>query len=364
MEVKRPIRIAIAGVGNCASSLIQGIKHYRRFGNGRGAVGLMHWDIQGYTPADIEVVAAFDIDRRKVGRPLHEAIFARPNCTKTIVADMPESRVLVQPGPVLDGVSQHMKEYDEDKIFIPDDRPPCDVAKVLVESGAEILLNYLPVGSQKAVEYYAGCCLSSGVSLINCMPVFIASDKAWAGRFAEKGIPIVGDDIKAQVGATILHRTLARLFDERGVKLDRTYQLNTGGNTDFLNMLNQDRLKMKRISKTEAVQSQLSTPLKKDDIHIGPSDYVPWQKDNKVCFLRMEGRGFAGVPMHIDLRLSVEDSPNSGGVSIDAVRCCKVARDRKIGGPLNAVCAYTMKHPPEQMSDARARDLLQQFISG
>lgn len=364
MEVKRPIRIAIAGVGNCASSLIQGIEHYRRFGNGRGAVGLMHWDIQGYTPADIEVVAAFDIDRRKVGRPLHEAIFARPNCTKTIVADMPESRVLVQPGPVLDGVSQHMKEYDEDKIFIPDDRPPCDVAKVLVESGAEILLNYLPVGSQKAVEYYAGCCLSSGVSLINCMPVFIASDKAWAGRFAEKGIPIVGDDIKAQVGATILHRTLARLFDERGVKLDRTYQLNTGGNTDFLNMLNQDRLKMKRISKTEAVQSQLSTPLKKDDIHIGPSDYVPWQKDNKVCFLRMEGRGFAGVPMHIDLRLSVEDSPNSGGVSIDAVRCCKVARDRKIGGPLNAVCAYTMKHPPEQMSDARARDLLQQFISG
>lgn len=364
MEVKRPIRIAIAGVGNCASSLIQGIEHYRRFGNGRRAVGLMHWDIQGYTPADIEVVAAFDIDRRKVGRPLHEAIFARPNCTKTIVADMPESRVLVRPGPVLDGVSQHMKEYDEDKIFIPDDRPPCDVAEVLAESGAEILLNYLPVGSQKAVEYYAGCCLSSGVSLINCMPVFIASDKAWAGRFAEKGIPIVGDDIKAQVGATILHRTLARLFDDRGVKLDRTYQLNTGGNTDFLNMLNQDRLKMKRISKTEAVQSQLSTPLEKDDIHIGPSDYVPWQKDNKVCFLRMEGRGFAGVPMHIDLRLSVEDSPNSGGVSIDAVRCCKVARDRKIGGPLNAVCAYTMKHPPEQMSDARARDLLQQFISG
>ena len=364
MEVKRPIRIAIAGVGNCASSLIQGIEHYRRFGNGRGAVGLMHWDIQGYTPADIEVVAAFDIDRRKVGRPLHEAIFARPNCTKTIVADMPESRVLVRPGPVLDGVSQHMKEYDEDKIFIPDDRPPCDVAEVLAESGAEILLNYLPVGSQKAVEYYAGCCLSSGVSLINCMPVFIASDKAWAGRFAEKGIPIVGDDIKAQVGATILHRTLARLFDDRGVKLDRTYQLNTGGNTDFLNMLNQDRLKMKRISKTEAVQSQLSTPLEKDDIHIGPSDYVPWQKDNKVCFLRMEGRGFAGVPMHIDLRLSVEDSPNSGGVSIDAVRCCKVARERKIGGPLIAVCAYTLKHPPEQMSDASARDLLQQFISG
>ncbi|MEI6633628.1 MAG: inositol-3-phosphate synthase [Chlamydiota bacterium] len=364
--MKRPIRIAIAGVGNCASSLIQGIEHYRRRGGaaGEGSIGLMHWDIGGYTPADIEVVAAFDIDRRKVGRPLHEAIFAKPNCTKTIVADMPASPVIVQPGPVLDGVSPHMKDYDNDRVFLPCDRPPCDVGKVLAESGAEIFLNYLPVGSQKAVEFYAGCCLSTGVSLVNCMPVFIVSDKGWARKFSEKGIPIVGDDIKAQVGATIVHRTLARLFDDRGVKLDRTYQLNTGGNTDFLNMLNQDRLKLKRISKTEAVQSQLSTPLDKDDIHIGPSDYVPWQKDNKVCFIRMEGRGFAGVAMHIELRLSVEDSPNSGGVSIDAIRCCRVARERKIGGPLDAVCAYTMKHPPKQMPDTLARELLQRFITG
>ena len=364
--MKRPIRIAIAGVGNCASSLIQGIEHYRRIREPGtvGVIGLMHWEIQGYTPADIEVVAAFDIDRRKVGRPLHEAIFAKPNCTKTIVADMPPSPIIVRPGPVLDGVSSHMKEYDDDKVFLPCDCPPCDVRKVLAESGAEILLNYLPVGSQKAVEFYATCCLSTGISLINCMPVFIVSDERWARKFSEKGIPIVGDDIKAQVGATIVHRTLAKLFDDRGVTLDRTYQLNTGGNTDFLNMLNQDRLKMKRISKTEAVQSQLSTPLGKDDIHIGPSDYVPWQKDNKVCFLRMEGRGFAGVPMNIELRLSVEDSPNSGGVSIDAIRCCRVARERKIGGPLEAVCAYTMKHPPKQMPDTLARELVQRFIAG
>jgi len=363
--LKRPIRIALAGVGNCASSLIQGIEHYRRnAAGGTGAIGLMHWEIQGLTPADIEVVAAFDIDRRKVGRPLHEALFAKPNCTKTIVADMPPSPVIVKPGPVLDGVAPHMKDYDEDQIFLPVDCPPCDVAGELEASGAEILLNYLPVGSQKAVEFYADCCLSTGVSLINCMPVFIVSDEAWARRFSEKRIPVVGDDVKAQVGATIVHRTLAKLFDDRGVRLDRTYQLNTGGNTDFLNMLNRDRLATKRISKTEAVQSQLSTPLHKDDIHVGPSDYVAWQKDNKVCFLRMEGRGFAGIPMNLELRLSVEDSPNSAGVSIDAIRCCRVARERGLGGPIDAVCAYTMKHPPRQMPDTVARDLVQRFIDG
>ena len=360
------IRIAIAGVGNCASSLIQGIEYYRR--NSETAkdtvLGLMHWEIQGYTPGDIEVVAAIDIDRRKVGQPLHKAIFAKPNCTKTIIPDMPPSRVIVQAGPLLDGLSPHMKEYDEDKVFLPCDLKPCDVEKLLRESGAEILLNYLPVGSQKATEFYARCCLSTGTSFINCMPVFIASDPAWAEEFRDRGIPIAGDDIKAQVGATIVHRTLTKLFEDRGVKLDRTYQLNTGGNTDFLNMLNHDRLKSKRISKTDAVQSQLRTPLEPDNIHIGPSDYVPWQKDNTVCFLRMEGRGFAGVPLNIELRLSVEDSPNSGGVVIDVIRCCKIARERKIAGPLHGVCAYAMKHPPKQMSDNAARELMLEFIRG
>jgi myo-inositol-1-phosphate synthase len=328
--LKDTIRIAIAGVGNCASSLIQGIEYYRR-GGGAGAdgsLGLMHWEILGYTPSDIEVVAAIDIDRRKIGQPLHKAIFAKPNCTKTIIPDMPPLRVTVQPGPLLDGLPPLMREYDNDKVFVPCDLPPCNVEKLLRESGAEIMLNYLPVGSQKATEYYARCCLNAGVSFINCMPVFIVSDPSWARDFTARGIPIVGDDIKAQVGATIVHRALARLFDDRGVRLDRTYQLNTGGNTDFLNMLDHDRLKFKRISKTEAVQSQLKVPLEPDNIHIGPSDYVPWQKDNKVCFLRMEGRGFAGVPMNLELRLSVEDSPNSGGVSIDAIRCCKIARER------------------------------------
>jgi len=362
----RKIRIAVSGVGNCASSLIQGIEYYRRNGNpsSDGSLGLMHWDIHGYTPSDVEVVAAIDIDKRKVDLPLHKAIFAKPNCTKTIIPDMPESKVIVQPGPLLDGVSPHMMEYDEDKVFLPSDRKACDVENLLRDSGAEIFLNYLPVGSQKATEFYARCCLATGVSFINCMPVFIVSDSHWAQQFAQKGIPIVGDDIKAQVGATIVHRTLAKLFDERGVRLDRTYQLNTGGNTDFLNMLNHDRLRSKRISKTEAVQSQLRIPLEQDNIHIGPSDYVAWQKDNKVCFLRLEGRGFGGVSLNLELRLSVEDSPNSGGVAIDAIRCCKVARERKIAGPLNGICAYTMKHPPKQMSDNDARQLVEQFIAG
>lgn len=366
LHVGRKIRVAIAGIGNCASSLIQGIEYYRRHGSPspEGSLGLMHWDIQGYTPLDIEVVAAIDIDKRKIGQPLHRAIFAKPNCTQTIIPDMPRSRLVVQPGPLLDGLSPHMKGYDEDKVFLPYGGKACNVGRLLKQCGAEILLNYLPVGSQKATEFYARCCLATGTSFINCMPVFIVSNRTWAQQFARKGIPIVGDDIKAQVGATIVHRTLTKLFDDRGVKLDRTYQLNTGGNTDFLNMLNHDRLRSKRISKTEAVQSQLRIPLDDDNIHIGPSDYVPWQKDNKVCFLRMEGRGFAGVPMNIELRLSVEDSPNSGGVTIDAIRCCRVARDRKIAGPLYGICAYTMKHPPKQIPDTEAHQLVEQFISG
>ncbi|MEW6359231.1 MAG: inositol-3-phosphate synthase [Planctomycetota bacterium] len=361
------IRLAIAGVGNCASSLLQGIEYYRRLANRpkkQRELGLMHYSLGGYIPSDIEVVAAFDIDRRKVGRPLSEAIFASPNCTATFVPRIRGRNVTVQMGPVMDGYAGHMAEYPRDQVFLPAKRKPCDVANVLEKSGADILVCYLPVGSEKATRFYAECCLKTGVSLVNCIPVFIASDRAWARKFEKRGIPIAGDDIKAQVGATIVHRTLTKLFEDRGVRLDRTYQLNTGGNTDFLNMLKRERLKSKKISKTEAVQSQLAEPLPPDNVHIGPSDYVPWQKDNKVCFIRMEGRGFGGVPMNLELRLSVEDSPNSGGVSIDAIRCCKVARDRGVGGALTSVSSYTMKHPPIQCSDTEARARLEQFIRG
>ncbi|HUX01434.1 MAG: inositol-3-phosphate synthase [Phycisphaerae bacterium] len=363
----KPIRLAVAGVGNCASSLLQGIAYYRRRLKADGVretLGLMHYDLGGYLPGDLECVCAFDIDRRKVGRPLEEAIFAPPNCTKTILADPEPSGVTVQMGPVLDGYSDHMAEFPQNQRFIPAKKKPVDVVKTLKESGAEILLNYLPVGSQKAVEYYARACLEAGVGLVNCIPVFLASDRAWESRFRKAGIPIVGDDIKAQVGATIVHRTLTRLFEDRGVALDATYQLNVGGNTDFLNMLKRERLSSKKISKTEAVRSQLGTPLPDDQVHIGPADYVPWLKDNKVCFLRMEGRGFAGVPLHLELRLSVEDSPNSAGVAIDAVRCCRLARDRGTSGALTSASAYLMKHPPEQLNDGEARQRVEEFIAG
>ncbi|RLB05984.1 MAG: inositol-3-phosphate synthase [Deltaproteobacteria bacterium] len=361
MKVREKIRVAIAGVGNCASSLIQGIEYYRQ-SEDVNPLGLMHWEMGGYLPGDIEIVAAFDIDKRKVGRPLHEAIFAPPNCTKVIWDDMPPSQVIVQMGPILDGFSEHMKDYPEHKTFVLADEKPCDVVKVLRESGAEILMNYMPVGSEKAARFYAECCLETGVSLINCMPVFIASDPNWAKRFEKRGIPIIGDDVKSQLGATVLHRTLTKLFEDRGVKLERTYQLNVGGNTDFLNMLNRNRLKSKKISKTEAVQSQLDIPLEEENIHIGPSDYVPWQNDNKVCFIRMEGVGFAGVPLTLELRLSVEDSPNSGGVTIDAIRYCKIARERGEKGVLIPISAYTMKHPPVQMDEKEARRLIEEFL--
>jgi myo-inositol-1-phosphate synthase len=364
---KKSIRIAIVGVGNCASSLLQGIEFYRykelkdpKF----EALGLMHLEIGGYKPWDIEVGAAFDIDRRKVGKPLKKAIFARPNCTKVLFKHFNDSGVNVSMGEVLDGVSEHMKEYPENRIFLVADQKPCDVEKVLKESGVEILLNYLPVGSDRATEFYAEACLNTGVSLINCMPSFIVSEPRWSRRFEEKGIPAVGDDVKSQMGATIIHRVLAKLFENRGVRLDRTYQINTGGNTDFLNMLNRSRLKNKRISKTEAIQSQLGVPLEPENIHIGPSDYVPWQNDNKVCFLRMEGRGFAEVPLNLEMRLSVEDSPNSGGMTIDAIRCCKIARDRGITGPLFSISAYAMKHPPIQYPDDVARSMVAEFIEG
>jgi myo-inositol-1-phosphate synthase len=362
-----PIRVAIAGVGNCASSLVQGVAYYRHRllkDKVRQTLGLMHYDLAGYLPSDVQFVCAFDIDRRKVGQPLEKALFAPPNCTKVFWKDLGRTGVTVQMGPILDGYSDHMAEYPDNQRFIPAAQDPVDVAAALVRSRAEILVNYLPVGSQQAVEFYARACLEAGVSLVNCMPVFIASDKAWGERFARAGIPAVGDDIKAQVGATIVHRTLTRLFRDRGVALDATYQLNTGGNTDFLNMLKRERLRSKKISKTEAVQSQLETPLPDDQVHIGPADYVAWQKDNKVCFLRMEGRGFGGVPLNLELRLSVEDSPNSAGCAIDAVRLCRLALDRRLKGPLVAASAYLMKHPPRQMADSEARAAVEAFIAG
>ena len=357
------IKIAIFGVGNCASSLVQGIYYYRDK-SPEDAIGLMHWDIGGYKPYDIEVVAAVDIDRRKVGKDVSEAIFAKPNCTKVFCRDIPKMGVEVVMGKILDGVAPHMKNYPEDYIFVPSNGKETNIVELLEDSGAEIAVNYLPVGSEEATRYYANCCLDAGVAFVNCMPVFIASNKEFARRFEEKNLPVVGDDIKSQIGATIIHRTLAKLFTDRGVKIDRTYQLNVGGNTDFLNMLARDRLKSKKISKTEAVQSVLDVPLEARNIHIGPSDYVPWLNDNKLCFLRMEGRIFGDVPMNLELRLSVEDSPNSAGSAIDAIRCCKLALDRGIGGPLISISAYTMKHPPIQYPDDVAREMVKEFIQG
>ncbi len=358
------IGIAIVGVGNCASSLLQGI-HYYRDRSADDAIGLMHWEIGGYRPFDIEVRAAFDIDRRKVGLDAAEAIFAPPNCTSVFAPDLPRTGVTVQMGAILDGCSDHMRDYPEEARFAPSERPqPCrdEVVAILRKSGAEVLLNYLPVGSEEAARFYAECALEAGVALVNAMPVFIASDPRWSARFRDRRVPLIGDDIKAQFGATITHRVLADLFRKRGVRLDRTYQLNTGGNTDFLNMLNRDRLRSKKTSKTEAVQSVLEHRMEEGTIHIGPSDYVPWQKDQKVCFIRMEGRLFADMPMNLELRLSVEDSPNSAGVVIDAVRCCKVALDRKVGGSLDAPSAYFCKHPPMQYGDDEAWRLTELFI--
>ena len=357
----RSIRIAIAGVGNCASSLVQGIAYYSPAQG--STAGLMREMIGPYRVGDLRVVAAFDIDVRKVGKPLEEAIFAAPNNTTIFCRDIPPTGVTVQQGPILDGVAEHLMNFPEHLRFVPSDRPAVDVAKALRESGAEILVSYMPVGSQKATEYYAQACLDAGVSFINCVPAFVVSDPVWAKKFTDAGIPCVGDDIKAQVGATITHRTLARLFADRGVDISSTYQLNTGGNTDFLNMLNRSRLASKKISKTEAVQSQLDVPLDPERIHVGPSDFVPFQKDNKVCFLRIEGVGFGGVPMNLELRLSVEDSPNSAGVVVDAIRCCQLARESGLAGPLEVVSAWTMKHPPRQMADADAMRAVEEFVN-
>jgi myo-inositol-1-phosphate synthase len=357
------IRIAIAGVGNCASSLLQGIEHYRSVPREEHeAWGLMHLEMGGWRPGDVEVVAAFDVDERKVGRPLHEAAFALPNCTRVIEDSIAKSEVVVQMAPVHDGVADHMIDWPAERSFRVAHERPVDVEHALRSSGAEILVSYLPVGSQKATQAYAEACLATGVSLVNCIPVFIVSDPQWGERFRQAGIPCAGDDIKSQVGATILHRQLVRLFADRGVKIERTYQLNTGGNTDFLNMLSRERLASKKISKTEAVTSQIPYDIGADNVHIGPSDYVPWQGDNKVCFLRVEGRGFGGAPIEFEARLSVQDSPNSAGIVIDVIRYMKLARERGLAGPQLPISAYTMKHPPVQMRDVDAARQIEVFL--
>ena len=361
------IKIAVIGVGNCASSLIQGIEYYKALGPKHPEVGLglMNRKIGPYGPGDIEVVAAFDIDKRKVGKPLSEAIFAAPNCTKRIVnGNFHLNGPAVQMGRLMDGFSDHLSDYPETRRFIPAGRKPANISGALKKSGARILVNYLPVGSEQATRFYAEEALKAGAGFINCMPVFIASDADWAKRFEEKKLPIIGDDIKSQIGATIVHRALTKLFEDRGVKIDKTYQLNVGGNTDFLNMLNGNRLKSKKISKTQSVQSQMISPLEAEDIHIGPSDYIPWLHDNKVCFIRMEARIFGNIPVNLELRLSVEDSPNSAGVVIDAIRCMQLALDREMGGILSAPSAYFMKHPPRQFPDTMAKNMVRDFILG
>lgn len=360
----KSINIAIVGVGNCASSLVQGLSHYRDGAN--DTIGLMHWDLGGYRPSDIHVVAAWDVDARKVGKDVSEAIFAKPNCTAVFCESIEPTGAKVQMGRILDGVADHMSDYNDERTFVvANDREATkeEVVAMLRATKTDVLMNYLPVGSQEASEFYAECALEAGVAFVNNIPVFIASNPEWADRFTAAGVPIIGDDIKAQLGATIVHRVLTDLFAKRGVKLERTYQLNTGGNTDFLNMSNHRRLASKKISKTEAVQSVAAERLEDENVHIGPSDYVPWQNDNKVCFLRMEGSMFGGVPMNLELRLSVEDSPNSAGVAIDMIRCAKLAKDRGIAGPIDAASAYFCKHPRTQMTDDLAQTAVEAFIA-
>ncbi len=353
------IKVAIVGVGNCASSLVQGIHYYRNAKADEFVPGVMHVNFGGYHINDIEVVAAFDVNANKVGKDVAEAIYAEPNNT-TVFAKVPKIGVRVSMGPRLDGVNKYTATV------VPiSDAAEVDVVKVLKDSGAEAVINYLPVGSQEATEFYAQAAIDAGCGFVNCIPVFIASNPIWAKKFRTAGLPVIGDDIKAQVGATITHRTLVNLFLDRGMKVERTYQLNTGGNTDFMNMLERERLASKKLSKTEAVRSMIEArgqTISDDDIHVGPSDYVPWQKDNKICFLRIESKHFGDVPMNLELRLSVEDSPNSAGVAIDSIRCLKLALNHGLSGPIIEPAAYFQKYPPEQIEDRAARDLVERFI--
>lgn len=363
MTNNNAIRVAIAGIGNCASALVQGIGYYGA-ADKEPPPGLMQDEIGGWRCGDIQIVAAFDIDARKVGRPIAEAIFAQPNCANRFwEGAVPGGQVTVVKGPVADGVAGHMAEYPPERAFRVAEGAAVDPAAILKASKADVLVSYLPVGSDLATRAYAAACLQAGCAMVNCAPSFIAADPAWAGRFREAGLPIVGDDIKSQLGATIVHRALARLFSDRGIELQHTYQLNTGGNTDFLNMLARERLVSKKLSKTQSVQSQLQQPLEDWRIHIGPSDYVPWQKDNKVCFLRMEGAGFGGQPIELEMRLSVQDSPNSAGVVVDAIRCAALARQRGEAGPVECVSAWLMKSPPRQMPDHEALAAMTAFIN-
>jgi myo-inositol-1-phosphate synthase len=354
----RKVRVGIVGVGNCASSLVQGLSYYREANGNEPVPGLMNVELGGYHVSDVEISSAFDVNASKVGRDVSEAIFAKPNNTQRF-ALVPQSGIRVHRGPTLDGLGKYLRDEIDEA-----DEPEADVAEVLRESRTDVLVSYLPVGSQRATEFYAEKALEAGCAFVNCIPVFIASNPDWRRRFEERGLPIVGDDIKSQVGATIVHRVLANLFRERGVRLDRTYQLNFGGNTDFQNMLERERLESKKISKTQAVASQLDMPLAPEDIHVGPSDHVPWLTDRKWAYIRMEGTTFGGVPLNVELKLEVWDSPNSAGIVIDAVRCAKLAMDRKIGGALTGPSSYFMKSPPQQFTDNEARERTQAFIDG
>jgi myo-inositol-1-phosphate synthase len=354
----RKVRVGIVGVGNCASSFVQGLSYYRDAKGNEPVPGLMNVEIGGYHVSDVEVSAAFDVNASKVGRDVSEAIFAQPNNTQRFAA-VPQSGIIVNRGKTLDGIGKYLRDEIEES-----GDAEADVAEILRQSKTDVLVSYLPVGSQKASEWYAERALEAGCAFVNCIPVFIASNPEWRRRFEERGLPIVGDDIKSQVGATIVHRVLANLFRERGVRLDRTYQLNFGGNTDFQNMLERERLESKKISKTQAVSSQLDIPLPADDIHVGPSDHVPWLTDRKWAYIRLEGTTFGGVPLNMEVKLEVWDSPNSAGIVIDAVRCAKLAMDRKIGGALTGPSSYFMKSPPQQFTDNEARDRTISFING
>jgi myo-inositol-1-phosphate synthase len=354
----RKVRVGIVGVGNCASSFVQGLSYYGDAKGNEPVPGLMNVEIGGYHISDVEVSAAFDVNASKVGRDVSEAIFAEPNNTQRFAA-VPQSGIVVNRGKTLDGLGKYLREEIDES---PEEE--ADVTEILRQSKTDVLVSYLPVGSQKATEWYAERALEAGCAFVNCIPVFIASNPEWRKRFEERGLPIVGDDIKSQVGATIVHRVLANLFRERGVRLDRTYQLNFGGNTDFQNMLERERLESKKISKTQAVASQLDIPLPAGDIHVGPSDHVPWLTDRKWAYIRLEGTTFGGVPLNMEVKLEVWDSPNSAGIVIDAVRCAKLAMDRKIGGALTGPSSYFMKSPPEQFTDNEARERTIRFIGG